>query len=233
MLIPSIDLMGGKIVQLVQGERKVLEFAEFDEWVERFEPFPLVQLIDLDAAMGNGDNGKLVTDFAGRLPCQVGGGIRSIETAKQILARGAQRVILGSSLIRDGKPDSAFAQEAAQKLGAEKLVFAVDSKQGRVAIRGWRELTDITAKEMICMLEPYCDAFLYTHIDTEGSMHGIPIEAVRELRDSTKRQLIVAGGIGNNEEVDELHGMNIDAVVGMAIYTGKLKLEVAGSKRKR
>lgn len=232
MLIPSIDLMGGKIVQLVQGERKALEFDKFDEWIERFSPFPLVQLIDLDAAMGNGDNGKLVAEFARRLPCQVGGGIRSTETAKQILGLGARRVILGSSLIRDGKPDSAFAQEAAQKLGPEKLVFALDSKGGRVAIRGWRELTDITAKEMICVLEPYCDAFLYTHIDTEGSMQGIPIEAVRQLRESTKRQLIVAGGIATNEEIDQLHGMNVDAVVGMAIYTGKLKLEVAGSKRK-
>jgi len=232
MLIPSIDLMGGKIVQLVQGERKALEFDDFEEWIERFSPFPVVQLIDLDAAMGNGDNGKLVGEFAQRLPCQVGGGIRSTETARQILALGAQRVILGSSLIRDGKPDSAFAQDAAQKLGPERLVFALDSKGGRVAIRGWRELTDVTASEMIRVLEPYCDAFLYTHIDTEGSMQGIPMEAVRQLRKSTKRQLIVAGGIATNEEIDRLHGMNIDAVVGMAIYTGKLKLEVADSKRK-
>jgi len=232
MLIPSIDLMGGKIVQLVRGERKALEFDDFEEWIERFSPFPLVQLIDLDAAMGNGENRKLMADFARRLPCQVGGGIRSIETAKEILALGARRVILGSSLIRDGKPDNAFAQEAAQILGVERLIFAVDSKGGRVAVRGWRELTDVTAIEMIGVLEPWCGAFLYTHVDTEGSMQGIPIETVRQLRDSTRKQLIVAGGIATIEEIEQLHAMNVDAVVGMAIYTGKLKLEVAGSRRK-
>jgi phosphoribosylformimino-5-aminoimidazole carboxamide ribotide isomerase len=232
VLIPSIDLMGGKIVQLVHGERKVLEFDNFDEWIARFEPFPLVQLIDLGAAMGRGDNRKLLAEFVQRLPCQVGGGIRSIETAKEILAIGARRVILGSSLIRDGKADRTFAEEAAQALGCEKLVFAIDTKQGRVAIRGWRELTEITAIEMIGALEPWCDAFLYTHVDTEGSMQGIPIDAVRKLRESTKKQLIVAGGIATNEEVDRLHAMNVDAVVGMAIYTGKLKVDVADSAQK-
>ena len=232
MLIPSIDLMGGKIVQLVRGERKALEFDNFEEWIVRFSSFPLVQLIDLDAAMGKGDNRKLLAEFVQRLPCQVGGGIRSIETAKKILGLGARRVILGSSLIRDGKADRTFAEEAAQTLGCEKLVFAIDTKQGRVAIRGWRELSEITAIEMIGALEPWCDAFLYTHVDTEGSMQGIPIEAVRELRSSTRKQLIVAGGIATNEEVDRLHAMNVDAVVGMAIYTGKLKVDVADSAQK-
>jgi len=231
MLIPSIDLMGGKIVQLVRGERKALEFDDFEEWIQRFSSFPLVQLIDLDAAMGNGNNAELVVQLARRLPCQVGGGIRSIATAKQTLAFGAKRVILGSSLVRDGKPDRTFAKQAAQTLGREKLVFAIDTKQGRVAIRGWRELTDVTAIEMICVLEPWCSAFLYTHIDTEGSMQGIPFDTVRQLRNSTKKQLIVAGGIATNEEIARLHAMNVDAVVGMAIYTGKLRLEVAASNR--
>jgi phosphoribosylformimino-5-aminoimidazole carboxamide ribotide isomerase len=230
MLIPSIDLMGGKIVQLVGGERKALEFDDFNEWIERFSTFPLVQLIDLDAAMGNGDNRKLMVEFTKQLPCQVGGGIRSIETAKEILAIGARRVILGSSLIRDGKPDCVFAERAAQSLGKEKLVFAIDTKEGRVAIRGWRELTDITAIEMIGALELWCDVFLYTHVDTEGSMQGIPIDVVRRLRNSTGNQLIVAGGIATTEEIDGLHAMNVDAVVGMAIYTGNLKLELRTRK---
>lgn len=232
MLIPSIDLMGGKIVQLVGGERRALEFDDFEEWIERFSSFPLVQLIDLDAAMGNDNNRKLLSGFAQRLPCQVGGGIRSLETAKQILSLGARRVIMGSSLIRYRRPDGEFAAEAAEKLGLENLVFAVDSKHGRVAIRGWRELTDVTAIEMIRALEPYCAAFLYTHVDTEGSMQGIPIETVRQLRNSTRKQLIVAGGIATQEEVDRLDAMNVDAVVGMAIYTGKLKLDRARSTRK-
>jgi phosphoribosylformimino-5-aminoimidazole carboxamide ribotide isomerase len=224
MLIPSIDLMGGKIVQLVQGERKALEFEDFEEWIARFSTFPLVQLIDLDAALGTGHNQEVVRDFASHLPCQVGGGIRSIEGAAQMLSIGARRVILGSSLIREGRPDIEFAKEAATTLGKEKLVFAIDSKQGRVAIRGWRQLTPITPLEMIAVLESHCAAFLYTHIDTEGLMQGIPLDIVSQLRASTKKQLIVAGGIASSEQVEQLHTLGVDAVVGMAIYTGSMKL---------
>jgi phosphoribosylformimino-5-aminoimidazole carboxamide ribotide isomerase len=224
MLIPSIDLMGGKIVQLVQGERKALEFDDFEGWIERFSTFPLVQLIDLDAAIGTSHNRDLVCGFARRLPCQVGGGIRSIETAEKMLATGAQRVILGSSLIRDGQPDAVFAEEVARTVGPEKLVFAIDSRQGRVAIRGWRQLTAITPLEMIAALERWCGAFLYTHIDTEGLMQGIPLDAVSQLRAATMKQLIVAGGIASSEQIDQLDALRIDAVVGMAIYTGRVKL---------
>jgi phosphoribosylformimino-5-aminoimidazole carboxamide ribotide isomerase len=223
MLIPSIDLMGGKIVQLVQGERKALEFEDFEEWIARFSSFPLVQLIDLDAAFGTGHNRGLVREFAHRLPCQVGGGIRSIQTAKQMLSIGAQRVILGSSLIRDGQPDTVFAEEVTHAVGLEKLVFAIDSKQQRVAIRGWRELTAIAPLDMIAALESLCCAFLYTHIDTEGLMQGIPVDVVRQLRVATGKQLIVAGGISTSEQIDQLESMGIDAVVGMAIYTGRVE----------
>jgi len=224
MLIPSIDLMGGKIVQLVQGERIALEFENFDEWIARFSSFPLIQLIDLDAAIGTGNNRDLVREFARRLPCQVGGGVRNIQAAEQILSIGAKRVILGSALIRDDCPDVMFAKEIATAVGPEKLVFAIDSKQGRVAIRGWRQLTAVTPLEVITALEPWCSAFLYTNIDTEGLMQGIPLETVKQLRGSTTKQLIVAGGIANSEQVDQLDVLQIDAVVGMAIYTGQFKL---------
>ena len=224
MLIPSIDLMSGKIVQLEQGERKMLEFGDFDTWIARFEAFPLVQLIDLDAAMGRGDNSTLVEYFTRRLPCQVGGGIRSIETAQRILSSGAQRVICGSSLIRDGEINTEFAAELAGAVGPDKLVFAVDSKQGKVAVEGWRKLTSLTAAEMITALEPWCSAFLYTHIDTEGLLRGIPLDVVCRLRDVTSKQLIVAGGIANLKEVEQLDKLRIDAVVGMAIYTGLVKV---------
>ena len=230
MLIPSIDLMGGKIVQLVQGQRKALEFEDFDEWIARFSSYPLVQLIDLDAAIGNGNNRALVREFAGRLPCQVGGGIRSIQAAEEMLATGARRVILGSCLIRDGRPDATFAEQVARATGPGKLVFAVDSKGGKVAIRGWRELTPTTPLEMITALDSWCDAFLYTHIDTEGLMQGIPVNVVRQLRDATSKQLIAAGGIATNEQIDELDALQIDAVVGMAIYTGKIKLRNPASR---
>ena len=224
MLIPSVDLMGGKIVQLVQGERKALEFEDFEEWIARFSSFPLVQVIDLDAAFGTGHNRDLVREFAHRLPCQVGGGVRSIQTAEQMLSIGAQRVILGSSLIRDGQPDTVFAEEVARSVGPDKLVFAIDSKQGRVAIRGWRQFTAIAPLEMIAALERWCTAFLYTHIDTEGLMEGIPLDTVSQLRSSTRKQLIVAGGIASSEQIDQLDALRIDAVVGMAVYTGRVKL---------
>lgn len=230
MLIPSIDLMGGKIVQLVQGERKALEFEDFEEWIDRFSSFPLIQLIDLDAAIGTGHNRDLVREFANRLPCQVGGGVRSIQTAEQMLSSGARRVILGSSLIRYGQPDVVFARELADTVGPEKLVFAIDSKQGRIAIRGWRHLTAITPREMIAALDSWCSAFLYTHIDSEGLMQGIPIDTVSDLRASTSKQLIVAGGIASSEQIDQLDALRIDAVVGMAIYTGRLKLSSSASR---
>jgi phosphoribosylformimino-5-aminoimidazole carboxamide ribotide isomerase len=220
MLIPSIDLMGGKIVQLVQGSRKALEFDDFGEWVDRFSKYPLVQLIDLDAATGRGQNRELVREFARQLPCQVGGGIRSVETAAEILHAGARRVILGSSLVSHGAIDVRFARDAASELGSEKLVFAADCRGGRVAIHGWQEATTITAIDMMRALEPFCGAFLYTHIDTEGMLQGIPLDVVRELRRTTSRQLIAAGGIRSDEEIAALDAMRVDAVVGMAIYTG-------------
>jgi phosphoribosylformimino-5-aminoimidazole carboxamide ribotide isomerase len=224
LLIPSIDLMGGKIVQLVQGKKKALEFENFEEWIARFSSCPLVQLIDLDAAMGTGDNRALVQQLTQRLPCQVGGGVRSVKTGEAMLASGARRIIFGSSLVREGKIDTQFAEDLARDLGSDKLVFAVDSWQGKVAIRGWQKLTSLTALEMITALEPWCSAFLYTHIDREGLMQGIPMEVVRRLRAATARQLIVAGGITSREEVDQLDAMRVDAVVGMAIYSKRMKV---------
>jgi phosphoribosylformimino-5-aminoimidazole carboxamide ribotide isomerase len=224
VLIPSIDLMGGKIVQLVQGSRKALEFDDFQTWVDRFAKYPLVQLIDLDAAIGTGNNADLVQGLAGQLPCQVGGGIRSIATAEAILNSGARRVIFGSSLIRNGAIDLVFAREAAEKLGPEKLVFAADCRNGHVAIKGWREATNILAADLMRQLETFCSAFLYTHIDTEGLLQGIPLEIIRQLRRVTSRQLIAAGGICSREEIDALQGIGVDAVVGMAIYQGLIPM---------
>ena len=222
MLIPSIDLMGGKIVQLVQGEKLKLSFDDFDYWIERFSKYPLVQLIDLDAAMRQGSNRDLITMICKRLPCQVGGGIRSLEAARATLNLGACRIIFGSALISNSIVDEKFAIEAANQLGPDKLVFAADCRGGRVAIKGWRESTEITAASMIKMLDPYCAAFLYTHIDTEGLLQGIPMDVIRELRNFTSRQFIAAGGIRSREEVEALNSIGVDGVVGMAIYRGLL-----------
>ena len=222
MLIPSIDLMGGKIVQLVQGEKKALEFDNFDYWIERFSKYPLVQVIDLDAARGTGNNRQIVSRIVQRLNCQVGGGIRNLENAQEILKAGARRVILGSCLIRQAKIDTQFAATLANALGTAALVFALDSRGGRVAIDGWRKETAVTAFDMIRALEPFCETFLYTNIDTEGLMGGIPLETVRAIRQATSRRLIVAGGITMQQEIDTLDALGMDAVVGMALYSSKI-----------
>ena len=222
MLIPSIDLMGGKIVQLVQGEKKALDFDDFEYWIERFAKYPLVQLIDLDAAIGTGDNRALLLRFISKLPCQVGGGIRDLETAKQIAEIGARRVIIGSALFKDGQIQKQVAAEFAEAVSPQKLTFAVDAKQGRVAIHGWRTLTEFTAAQAIRALDQWCDTFLYTNVDTEGLLRGFPADVIPELQLATSKRLIVAGGISSMDEVLRLDDMGVDAIVGMAIYTGKI-----------
>jgi phosphoribosylformimino-5-aminoimidazole carboxamide ribotide isomerase len=222
VLIPSIDLMGGKIVQLVQGEKKALEFDDFEYWIERFSAYPMVQLIDLDATMGKGDNRELIAMICRRLPCQVGGGIRTMDHAQELLTLGARRVIFGSALVKDNAINTDLAAEAAETLGVERLTFAIDSRRGKLAIKGWKQTTSVTPAEMINALDRYCSAFLYTHIDTEGTMTGFPLSVARELAQLTKKKLVVAGGIRSQAEVDELDALGVDAVVGMAIYTGAI-----------
>ena len=222
MLIPSIDLMGGKIVQLVQGEKKALEFDNFEYWIERFSKYPLVQVIDLDAARGTGSNLAIVNQIVQRLNCQVGGGIRTLEAAQRVLNLGARRIILGSALLESGKINTQFAAKLASTLGTAVLVFALDSRGGRVAVDGWRKNTDVTAFEMIRSLEPFCGTFLYTHIETEGLMGGIPMETVCAIRQATSRRLVVAGGITTQQEIDSLDALGMDAVVGMALYSGRI-----------
>jgi phosphoribosylformimino-5-aminoimidazole carboxamide ribotide isomerase len=239
MLIPSIDLMGGRVVQLVQGEDLALGFDDLEYWIERFAGYPLVQLIDLDAAKRQGDNRRLIESIVRRLPCQVGGGIRSSAEAQILLSLGAQRVIFGSSLFNgravleptDSGSSTAitnlvrtqFAEELAFSLGVEQLVFSVDTKDSKVAVRGWREKIELRPQDAMQHLEPFCGAFLYTHVDTEGTLSGFPIEVARNLRKQTRRQLIVAGGIRSQSEIDDLDAEHIDAVAGMAIYTGLMK----------
>jgi phosphoribosylformimino-5-aminoimidazole carboxamide ribotide isomerase len=222
MLIPSIDLKGGQVVQLVQGQRLALASDDVFGWVKRFEGFPKVQVIDLDGAMESGANDFLVSRICRALPCRVGGGIRTVERARNVLASGARAVILGSSLFRDGRPDVDFARTMAEALGVEHVIAAVDSYEGRVVVRGWRESTGVSAVEAVKALEPHCDEFLYTHVDTEGLMGGIDMDAVRAVRDATRRRVTAAGGITTRQDIDALDRLGIDAVVGMAIYTGTL-----------
>jgi phosphoribosylformimino-5-aminoimidazole carboxamide ribotide isomerase len=220
MLIPSIDLLGGRIVQLVQGEKLRLAFDDFEYWIEKFAKFPLVQLIDLDAAMRQGENSALVERIAKRLPVQAGGGIHSIERARKVLGAGAKRVIIGSALFSaEGTVNTNFAVELADAIGSEQVVAGIDTKNGRIAVKGWKAQVELTADDAIPKLEPYTAAFLYTHVDGEGMMQGFPIETAARLRKLTQRQLIVAGGIRSQQEVDALDALGADAVVGMAVYT--------------
>jgi len=215
-------LMGGKIVQLVQGKRKALEFDDFEVWVTRFSKYPLVQLIDLDAAIGNGDNVGLIREFARKLPCQVGGGIRSVAAAEAALAAGARRVIIGSALFAEDQLHEDFAEKIATAVGSSRLVFALDAIGGRVTIHGWRKVTNVSPLQMVQALDRWCGAFLYTHVETEGLLQGFPQDVIRPLREATTRQLIAAGGIRSQGEIDELHRIGVDSVVGMAIYKGLL-----------
>jgi phosphoribosylformimino-5-aminoimidazole carboxamide ribonucleotide (ProFAR) isomerase len=225
MLIPSIDLQDGAVVQLVQGERLAVRDDDVFRWVRRFERFPKVQVIDLDAAMGTGDNLALVRQIASVLSCRVGGGIRTIDRARDVLESGAQQVIAGSSLFKDGRPDLEFAKLLCDGVGRKRVIAAVDSRGGRVVIHGWKTVLPLTAVDAVRALEPYCDEFLYTHVDAEGLMGGTNIEAIAAVRNATSRHLTAAGGITTRQEIDQLHGLGIDAVVGMAIYTGALDPE--------
>jgi phosphoribosylformimino-5-aminoimidazole carboxamide ribotide isomerase len=224
MLIPSIDLQGGRIVQLVQGEKLAIQTTDLEAWISRFAAYPRVQLIDLDAAKGDGDNRALVQTICRRLPCRVGGGIRSVERAREVLDDGARAVIVSSALFRENVVDVEFAQTLSDAAGAERVIAAVDSRGGRVVIHGWKTPLEITPVEAVKALEPWCGEFLYTHVDTEGLMRGTDMEAIMAVRRATSRRVTAAGGITTQSEVDLLDAAGIDAVVGMAIYTGRLKV---------
>jgi phosphoribosylformimino-5-aminoimidazole carboxamide ribotide isomerase len=225
MLIPSIDLQNGHVVQLVQGDRLAIQAPDPEPWIAKFSRFPRVQLIDLDAAMGRGDNTALVIDICRRLPCRVGGGIRSVERAKAVLEAGAHAVIASSALFRDGGVDATFARTLAHAIGADRVIAAVDSRGGQVAIHGWKTILPITAVEAVRELQPYCSEFLYTHVDKEGLMQGTDIEAILRVRRATSHRVTAAGGITTWDEIDLLDSHGVDAVVGMAVYTGQLPLD--------
>jgi phosphoribosylformimino-5-aminoimidazole carboxamide ribotide isomerase len=225
MLIPSIDLQGGRIVQLVQGERLALATDDVDVWIAKFRGRPKVQLIDLDAAKDEGANEALVSRICAALPCRVGGGIRTVGRVRDILDRGATHAILGSSLFNQGRVDTAFARTLAETFGEDRLIAAVDSRGGRVVIHGWRTQLDLSPVDAVHALEPFFSEFLYTHVDREGLMQGTDIAAIEAVARATTRKVTAAGGITTEEEIQHLDAVGIDAVVGMALYTGRLKID--------
>lgn len=221
MIIPCIDLMGGKVVQLRQGREKALEGDPPLEMLEKFAAFPQIQVIDLDAALGQGSNDAIVRNLAARAVTRVGGGIRTVERARELLAAGAHRVIVGTA---------AFAPEGINRpfleaLPAERVILALDSKGGRIVTKGWREATRFSAEAVLSELEPYCSGFLCTYVDKEGMLEGTDLDWFRRLRAATRREITAAGGITTLDEIRALAEIGVHAALGMAVYTGRLALE--------
>ena len=229
MIFPCIDLMDGKVVQLVQGREKALEADSPDEMLRRFAAFPEIQVIDLDAAMGRGSNDELVRRLASQAVTRIGGGVRTVERARALVDQGAHRVIVGTSAFSAGGINEPFLAAVRDAIGRARLLIAVDSKGGRIVVKGWRESTSLTAEQVLHSLEPYCSGFLCTYVDKEGMLQGTDLEWFRRLRAATTLELTAAGGITTIEEVRALLAMNVHAALGMAIYTGRLSLSELAS----
>lgn len=225
MIIPCIDLMDGKVVQLVQGRDKALEGGTPQEMLDRFSGFPEIQVIDLDAAIGKGSNDAIVEFLASRAATRIGGGVRTAERAVKLVEQGARKVIVGTSAFTADGVNEPFLGSVAAVIGKERLVIALDSKGGRIVVKGWRESLSLTAEEVIHRLEPFCGGFLCTYVDKEGMLQGTDLDWFRRLRAATDIEITAAGGITTLDEIRELKRLNIHAALGMAIYTGRLDLE--------
>ena len=224
MIIPCIDLMGGKAVQLVRGRRKALE-ADAMEMVRKFKGFPIIHVIDLDAALGKGSNDKLVARICAKAPCRVGGGVRTVARVKELAALGARQIIIGTAAFNEDGINGKFLAAARRAVGKKRLMIALDTARGKIVVRGWRASTGFRAEEVIPQLEPYCSRFLCTYVDKEGMMQGTNLRWFRHLRKATALPITAAGGITTLKEVEALEELGMDAAVGMAIYTGKLRLD--------
>jgi phosphoribosylformimino-5-aminoimidazole carboxamide ribotide isomerase len=225
LIVPCIDLMDGKVVQLIQGREKALEGDSPEKMLRRFAAFPQVQVIDLDAAMGRGANDALVKMLAARAVTRVGGGVRSVERAKALAAQGAFRIIVGTAAFGADGPDVAFLESLVSAVGRDRLVLALDSKDGRIVVKGWQEATRFSAEEVIQQLEPWCSGFLCTYVDKEGMMQGTDLDWFRRLRAATDLEITAAGGITTVKDIRALDNLRIHSAVGMAIYTGRLDLD--------
>jgi phosphoribosylformimino-5-aminoimidazole carboxamide ribotide isomerase len=224
MILPCIDLMDAKVVQLVQGREKALEAASPDEMLRQFSPFPQIQVIDLDAAMGRGSNDVIVRMLASKAVARVGGGVRTVGRAQALVEQGAHRVIVGTSAFTKAGVDEPFLAALRDAVGRERLIVAVDSRNGRIVVKGWQEATQFTAEDVLRTLEPYCSGFLCTYVDKEGMLQGTDLDWFRRLRAATTLELTAAGGITTMDEVRALLAMDIHVALGMAIYTGRLRL---------
>jgi len=232
MIIPCIDLMDGKVVQLVQGREKALEAEGPLEMLEKFRAFPEIQVIDLDAALGRGSNDEIVRLLASQAVVRAGGGVRSVARAQALVEQGAGRIIVGTAAFHHDGINRDFLEALAGAAGRERLIIALDSKDGRIVVKGWRSATNLTAEQVLAQLEPYCSGFLCTYVDKEGMLEGTDLEWFRRLRAATRLELTAAGGITTLEEIRELARLGIHAALGMAIYTGRLDLNTLAAMGK-
>jgi phosphoribosylformimino-5-aminoimidazole carboxamide ribotide isomerase len=224
MIIPCIDLQGGKAVQLVRGRKLALSFDDVLGLLDRFRDYPILHVIDLDAAIGTGSNGRWIKIISRRakMKIRVGGGIRNVARAEQILSWGAEKIIVGSAAFRDGQVAHEFLRELRARVGRKNVILALDTERGQIVVRGWRERLKMRAADVIPQLEPHCSEFLCTFVDNEGTMQGTDLAWFRKLRRVTKKPITAAGGIRSLREVRALEKMGMRAAVGMALYSGKL-----------
>jgi phosphoribosylformimino-5-aminoimidazole carboxamide ribotide isomerase len=224
MIIPCIDLMGGVVVQLVQGRAKALEAGDPVSMLNSFADFPSVQVIDLDAAIGQESNEAILIDLAGRARIRAGGGVRTVDKAQRLIDSGVEQVIIGTAAFAPGGVDHDFLQSLTTAVPKKAISIALDSKEGRIVVKGWRESLTVAAEDVIHELEPYCGGFLCTYVDKEGMMQGTDLDWFRRLRAATAHEITAAGGITTYEEIRALQQMNVHAALGMALYTGRLEL---------
>jgi phosphoribosylformimino-5-aminoimidazole carboxamide ribotide isomerase len=230
MIIPCIDLQNGKAVQLVRGRRLALSVDDVLGLLDRFRAYPILHVIDLDAAMRKGSNSRWIKTLCtrGKMKVRVGGGIRTPARAGRILSWGAEKVIIGSAAFENGAIAHKFLAAMAKGVGRKKIVIALDTERGRIVVRGWQERLQLRPEEVIPELEPYCSEFLSTFVDNEGTMKGTDIAWFRKLRRVTKFPITAAGGIRSMKEVHALEKIGMHAAVGMAIYTGQLAADKTG-----
>ena len=227
MLIPCIDLQSGRAVQLVHGRKRRLAVDDVLGLLDRFGGYPLIHVIDLDAAMRKGNNAGLVRQLCAaarkrKMRVRVGGGIRTVAGAAKIAAWGAEKIIVGSAAFRDGRVNHAFLARLSASIGRRRVIVALDTERGRILVRGWREKLRLRPEEVIPELEKYASEFLCTYVDAEGTMRGTNLEWFRALRRATRSPITAAGGIRNKSEVRALARIEMNAAVGMALYTGKI-----------
>ena len=236
MVIASIDIQNGKVVQLRQGAEKALERDNAEELAAEFDRYGEVAVIDLDAAMGTGDNRRMVRALLRRAECRVGGGIRTAEQAKELVSLGAKKIIIGSSAFRDPAKRGAgisggefgvnvpLLQSFAAAIGRQRLIVAVDARDGEIVVDGWKTKTALNVIEAAKAVEPFASELLFTCVEREGMMGGIDLGIVKKLRAAVSCGITVAGGVCSLEEVRELAALGCDAQLGMALYTGALSL---------